>query len=64
MDKVRVNVGFPHPIQKVLSLDSSSKGAATRPIACLPAVEEQAEAEIQERDEPVETLAKNDAELC
>lgn len=64
MDKVRINLGFPHAIQKILSLDSSSKVAATQPIVRIPAVEEQAEAEIQERDEPVEALAKNDVELC
>lgn len=64
MDKIRINLSFPHPIQKVLSFNNSSKGATTRPIACLPSGEEQAEAKVQERDEPVETLAKNDVELC
>lgn len=51
-------------MQKVLSLDNPSKRAATWPIASLSAGEEQAEAEIQECDEPAEALAKNDAELC
>jgi hypothetical protein len=64
VDKVRGDDSFSHPIQEILGVDKPAEVAAAGPIARVRAGEEQAEAEVQERDESIEALAKDDVELC
>ena len=64
MDQRLRNFVDSKPIQKILSTTTSTKITTPRWIKNLYARKEQIEAKIQECDESIKTLAKNDLKLC